>query len=215
MKLQVLSLGLAMAAFSAVGGETGVPEAATPAAAAGGVPEKAERGMRIDAMEARAARRFGRVDADGDGKVTPEEFAAGRIGRPEGRQGRGERHGDRDGDRRKGGRREHASARRPGRGPGGFGLADEAVFDAADADGDGRLTKEEWRALPQAAQALFRQRMFARLDANEDGVLEPGEFPPDIARLKALDADGDGRVTRRELRAGGKRGSRWRGEADG
>ena len=109
MKLQVLSLGLAMAAFSAVGGETGVPEEATPAAAAGGVPEKAERGMRIDAMEARAARRFGRVDADGDGKVTPEEFAAGRIGGPEGRQGRGERHGDRDGDRRKGGRREHAA----------------------------------------------------------------------------------------------------------
>ena len=213
MKLQVLSLGLAMAAFSAVGGETGVPEEATPAA--GGVPEKAECSMPIEAMEARAARRFARVDADGDGKVTPEEFVVGRIGGPEGRQGRGERHGDRDGDRRKGGRREHAGARRPGRGPGGFGLADEAVFDAADADGDGRLTKEEWRALPHAAKALFRQRLFARLDANEDGVLEPGEFPPGLARLKALDADGDGRVTRRELRAGGKRGSRWHSDADG
>ena len=215
MKLQVLSLGLAVAAFSAVGGDTGVPEEATPAPAAGGVPAKAERGMRIEAMEARAARRFARVDADGDGKVTPEEFAVARIGRPEGRQGRGERHGHRDGDRRKGGRREHAGGRRPGRGPGGLGLADEAVFDAADADGDGRLTKDEWRALPQAAQALFRQRMFTRLDANEDGVLEPGEFPLDIARVKALDADGDGRVTRGELRAGGKRGSWGRSEADG
>ena len=189
MKLRVLACSLAMAAFSA-GAATDDADAATDDGA------KAKRGVAIEDLQARTARRFARADADGDGRVTPEEFAATRMDR------RGRRGGDADrGSRRRDG---ETDRRRPaGRfGGGAFG---ETAFDAADADGDGQLSREEWRELPRAARAAARERMFARLDANDDGALEVSEFGPDMERLNALDADGDGRLTRSEMREGRKR----------
>jgi Ca2+-binding EF-hand superfamily protein len=48
---------------------------------------------------------------------------------------------------------------------------------------------------------LHRERMFDRLDRNGDGVLSADELPDPIARLEAMDADGDGTVTAEEARA--------------
>lgn len=188
MMTRILTLGVAIAAFSAAGA-TDTTDAAADRSA------KGKRGVSIERLESRAAERFAKADADGDGRVTPEEFAAVRIDR-RGRRGedarRDGRRGDGPGDRR-----------RP-RGP--FGLfGEDAAFDAADADGDGNLSREEWRDLPRAVRGAVRERMFARMDDNGDGVLEAGEFSPDIERLRALDTDADGRLSRREMREGRRR----------
>ena len=192
MKLQMLALGLAVAAFSAVAATDGVE--AAPAEG-----KQAERGVAIEDLEARAARRFARADADDDGRITPEEFAAVEPNR------RGRRGGDGDRGKRRGDGPRHG----PGFG-GAFGDAalGDAAFDAADADGDGKLTREELREMRRVARDTMRERMrermFARIDANGDGALDAGEFPPDMQRLRALDADGDGRLTRAEMREGRK-----------
>ena len=184
MMIRMLSLGFAIAAFSAVGA-TDAPDAAA------GEGAKGNRGVSIETLESRAAERFAKADADGDGRVTPEEFAAVRMDR---RARRGE-------DARRDGRRGDGSRdRRRSR-----GLFEDGAFDAADTDGDGKLSREEWRELPRAARDAARARMFARMDDNGDGVLEAAEFGPNVERLRGLDADGDGRLTRREMREGRRR----------
>jgi Ca2+-binding EF-hand superfamily protein len=77
-----------------------------------------------------------------------------------------------------------------------------AALDKADADHDGYVTRDEFRA-SRAAQ-------FARLDRNGDGAVTLSEFPrlakssrPKAQALKTVithaDRDGDGRVTRAEF----------------
>ena len=77
-----------------------------------------------------------------------------------------------------------------------------AALDKADADHDGYVTRDEFRAA--------RLAQFDRLDRNGDGVATLSEFPrlaksnrPQAQKLKALidhaDRDGDGRVTRAEF----------------
>lgn len=77
-----------------------------------------------------------------------------------------------------------------------------AAMDKADANHDGYVTREEFKAA-RAAQ-------FERLDRNKDGVVTLAEFPrlaksnrPKAQTLKAVitqaDHDGDGRVTRAEF----------------
>ncbi|MDR6533794.1 Ca2+-binding EF-hand superfamily protein [Caulobacter rhizosphaerae] len=84
-----------------------------------------------------------------------------------------------------------AAARTPGAG-----------LDKADANHDGYVTRDEFKAL-RAAQ-------FARLDRNDDGVVSLSEFPrlakstrSKAQALKAVithaDRDGDGRVARAEF----------------
>ncbi|CAN5556062.1 EF-hand domain-containing protein [soil metagenome] len=84
-----------------------------------------------------------------------------------------------------------AAARTPG-----------AALDKADANHDGDITRDEFKA-SRAAQ-------FARLDRNGDGVVSLSEFPrlaksnrSKAQSLKAVithaDRDGDGRVTRAEF----------------
>jgi Ca2+-binding EF-hand superfamily protein len=77
-----------------------------------------------------------------------------------------------------------------------------AALDKADANHDGDITRDEFKA-SRAAQ-------FARLDRNGDDVVTLSEFPhlaksnrPKAQKLKAViqyaDRDGDGRVTRAEF----------------
>lgn len=77
-----------------------------------------------------------------------------------------------------------------------------AALDKADANHDGYITRDEFKA-SRAAQ-------FARLDRNDDGVVSLSEFPrlakssrPKARKLKTVishaDHDGDGRVTRAEF----------------
>ncbi|MBI1904122.1 MAG: hypothetical protein HYS13_23755 [Planctomycetia bacterium] len=131
-------------------------------------------------------------DKDKDGKLTKEEFTAGlapaRPNRPE-----GDRPGARPGD----------APQRPEFNP-------EQLFGRLDANGDGKVTKEEAERQPFAA------RLFERADADKDGVVTKEEFqkaaPPAViappggpapegALFRALDANGDGKIGADELEA--------------
>lgn len=153
--------------------------------------KRMERTVDIAEMKAGAAERFAKVDTDGDGKVTPEEFAAVRGDAPgaDRRKAMRERMERRSRDRR-------GEMRRQMRGM----LGDEA-FEAADGDGDGKLSKEEVRGLPKAARSVAQRRAFDRIDSNGDGVLTVSELSPRVAMLEKADADGDGKVNREEMRA--------------
>lgn len=80
-------------------------------------------------------------------------------------------------------------------------------FDRNDADGDGRLTREELFSEERRRERgeERRERMFDRLDADGDGTVSAKEYARRIERLVALDSDADGQVTREELRAAKQR----------
>lgn len=215
----VVAATVAGAAATADTGET----AAAGEAVAEEEAQSAERGGRfpidIARMKADAAQRFARLDADGDGEVSSEEFVAGAADRAApGRAFRGDRGpgrrmgaGGRGGDRA----RHRRSGPRPFGGRGGamrerMQASSEAAFDRADADGDGALSREEYGNLGEARRQLVRESMaartFARLDADDSGSLSGAELSRRVARLATLDADGDGLVSRDEMpRRGGWR----------
>jgi Ca2+-binding EF-hand superfamily protein len=79
------------------------------------------------------------------------------------------------------------------------------IFDSADSNGDGVITRDEFHAA--------RERLFARLDRNGDGFIDKDDMSGRLAgrqkaqeRLAALvtqlDQDGDGRVSKSEFFAG-------------
>jgi hypothetical protein len=77
-----------------------------------------------------------------------------------------------------------------------------------DGNADGYITKEEMQAAHDARRAEHRAKAFP--DGNGDGSVDIGEFRNGAdARFRALDADGDGRLTEDEAKAG--RGERKRG----
>jgi hypothetical protein len=108
---------------------------------------------RISRAEAAAAAdtRFARMDANGDGKLTPEEMGP-----------RGGRGGS-DMPPPPPPAVADAAAPPPARGMGGG-----RGIRRADADGNGSLTRDEFRAL--------EMRRFDRLDANQDGFIDQGEM---------------------------------------
>lgn len=74
------------------------------------------------------------------------------------------------------------------------------VLTAADADGDGMVTRQEFQ--------ISRSALFGRLDRNGDGAIDGADAPPfgqaakRMARVIArMDTNGDGRVHRSEFDA--------------
>ena len=180
-----------------------------------------ERPKSIDLSEIQAVeeKRFAAADTDGDGLVSAEEFATvdlrqfsasmrtqGDRGSWKGRAARGGQRGPgRDARRQRMEQRraeieerlaEHDKRRQEAR---------TRDFETADADGDGQLSADEYDDMPATLKATRQHQLFARLDENGDGVLTPEEFPSMVDRLTALDADGDGLVTRDEMRTGRNR----------
>ena len=170
---------------------------------------------------------FDRLDANGDGVLSREEFMAMPARGPgpgQGRMGPGMMGGGRE----------------SGAGPGGvggtgvppmFGHIDqdgsgaisrdelvrfqEGVFHAMDADSDGALTEEEFMAVRmgpgtaavapgrnQTARQAAKQARFAELDQNGDGRVDLTEFTTggDHA-FAAMDGNGDGAIDVAEFRA--------------
>ena len=213
MQAQVVSVGLVvgmcitLAAFTAIAGDDTDRK-------------KMDRTIDIEQMKAGAAKRLAKLDGDGDGKVTPEEFAAAQKGRGEAR-GEGKRWREARERRAKAMRKQMREGMRERRGEmrrERREMLSGPVFDAADGDGDGKLSEEEFGQLPQAARSVAQRRAFDRLDGDGDGVLTASEISPRIAVLEKMDADGDGKVGREEMRAwrkeqasgDGKKNRGWR-----
>ena len=143
----------------------------------------------IAELEAHAAERFAAIDADGDERISSDEFNAADV-RPPRFMRRGH----------------HSRSKGDGQGP---------KFDAIDADGDGSISRDEFDAARSAGhrggkpdKAAIKERLFSRLDADEDGYLSEAEFAQPVERLRALDANGDGQVDRDERRSGHRKRGR-------
>ncbi len=120
--------------------------------------------MTRDEAMAQADARFDRMDANKDGKLTPDEM---RPRRPMGEPGATPPPPPADG------------AAPPSPPPPGAGGRGERMFARLDTNGDGVIDREEFRA--QAAQR------FDRMDTNKDGKIDAAE------RQAARDAMGQGR----------------------
>ena len=90
----------------------------------------------------------------------------------------------------------------PGDGNGGCPPPLGRLIKAADTDGNGEVTLEEFLAkFPNASEDRFNV-----LDRNDDGVLSKEDMPWEerariLRRLKQADTDGDGSVTLEEFQA--------------
>ncbi len=146
----------------------------------------------------RARMMMARLDVDGDGKVSKDEFEA------QGRHFmRGKRFGH-DGGRRFGhmrGMSEDASGPQP--------AAPNAASDAKPAEAAPQADVQAKQA-DRGGRGARRAQMFANLDANGDGVLTMQDFDAKAAaniafaqkkRLHVLDKDRDGKVSREEFAA--------------
>ncbi|MEM6487729.1 MAG: EF-hand domain-containing protein [Pseudomonadota bacterium] len=86
-------------------------------------------------------------------------------------------------------------------------MAEAARFAEMDRNGDGAVDVDELVAFAERQRAA---RRIARLDLNEDGVLQPNELAHQPIALDAFDLDGDGAVTRTELRRAHRDGRKRR-----
>ncbi|MCY3795814.1 MAG: hypothetical protein OXG51_15770 [Gammaproteobacteria bacterium] len=166
--------------------------------AAGAVHGERRGPVSIAEAEARSAERFAAIDVDGDERISSAEFAAADLRR--GTFMRGDHH------------------RKRWSGRAGLNFVD------IDADGNGSISRDEFDAAKSAGhrrgkrsrdgdggkpdKAALKEKLFARLDADENGFLSQAEFGKPVERLRALDANGDGQVDRDERRSGHRKRDR-------
>jgi Ca2+-binding EF-hand superfamily protein len=157
-------------------------------------------------MRERASERGAKYDKNGDGALSKEEFAAMQADIFKGLDKNADGFLTSD---------ELPAAAAPGQG-GGAG----PMLKRMDTDGDGRISKEEWRG---------REQLFVRLDRNGDGYIDAQEIPRDLVRpagpqggpgerlqmLKRMDTDHDGRISREEWRGAPERFDRLDRNGDG
>jgi Ca2+-binding EF-hand superfamily protein len=157
--------------------------------------------------------RLGKLDKDGDGKLTMQEMMAGRPdgGRP---KGDGGPEGGPKGPPPGGGPEE--MFKRADKNNDGKISKDEVPAEAwerlgkLDKDNDGAVSKEEARAGGPGAggpggsggPGRGGPEMFARADKNKDGKLTKDEVPEGAwERMSKLDKDGDNAVSKEEMAA--------------
>ncbi len=144
-------------------------------------------------FDARAAERFARADTNGDGNVSQDEFEAALPP-----------------DRHRDGANESDPPSEPGHGrpwgkvkPEEIAEQEAAVFAALDTNGNGQIERDEFslRKVHEEVRSNRQKAAFTHLDKNSDGILTKEEMSVPGDRLRALDTDQDGTVTRAEARA--------------
>ena len=215
MKTRLIALLGCTLALAPLGAEDAKPKAEKPKGPGGGKGDgsffrdmdkdgdkaisKAEAGERWE--------RLGKLDKDGDAKVTMQEMMGARPGGPEGgapkggpgvpggpQAGRGEffKNADKNND--------------------GKVSKDEVPAEAwerlgkLDKDSDGAVSKEEMAAMAgrggPGGPGVGGPQMFERADKNKDGKISKDEAPDQAwERLSKLDKDGDGAVSKEEMAA--------------
>lgn len=169
------------------------PQAAADPATA---PHQAMKGaddrfpVSVETLNARRTEMFAQIDANGDGLISVEEFAA-----HEPPMHKGMRSGKQ--------RRMQADHPRPTADQ--LAIMEDALFERLDSNTDGVLSRDEFsrQAMMLARLETMKSQRFAHADQDGDGYLSPDEFPPN--RAAEMDADGDGEITRSEFRAGHQR----------
>ena len=175
----------------------GTAAAAPPGAAGAGAAERFP--ISIDEAEVRLQERLAQLDTDGSETISLSEYEQAdtplthhrkRMQRRHRGEGRAAAHHG----ARQGKRAERLEAHRES-------MQAEA-FAIMDSDGDGSISESEHAAADQReVRALAMKRtMFKRLDDDADGLLQFSELSHRVEKLRAADSDGDGQVTREEMR---------------
>ena len=168
--------------------------------------EKRDREIVIEDVRKHTKARFERADANGDSLLTLDEMMAQASNVKERRESSQERRGtDQKGTPGMGGWRRHGGALGPFIDPAQretiHAQTQALIFSALDADDDGQVSAEEFAVDHNAIKHVARvEAIFELNDTNADGSLTQDEALATTAWLVALDADGDGKIRRRELR---------------
>lgn len=150
-------------------------------------------------VEARANAKFTGADSNMDGLLSSEEFAQLRL-EERGAKSRG-RLEKRNGNAGKGGpiNRQRAAEQKQIR-----AAAAKEMFKLLDTNADGVIDADEYTRADsrKLRHQAHKRAAFAQHDVNNDGFLAPSEMPSPVVRLQRLDTNGDGQVSKREMRKG-------------
>ena len=150
-------------------------------------------------VEARTNAKFTGADSNMDGLLSSEEFAQLRLERP-GAKSRGPVE-KRNGKGGKGGpiNRQRAAEQKQIR-----AAAAKEMFKLLDTNADGVIDANEYTQVNnrKLKRRAHKRAAFAQHDVNNDGFLAPSEMPNPVVRLQRLDTNGDGQVSKREMRKG-------------
>ena len=150
-------------------------------------------------VEARTNAKFTGADSNMDGLLSSEEFAQLRL-EQRGAKSRG-RLEKRNGNAGKGGpiNRQRAAEQKQIR-----AAAAKEMFKLLDTNADGVIDANEYAQVNnrKLKRRAHKRAAFAQHDVNNDGFLAPSEMPSPVVRLQRLDTNGDGQVSKREMRKG-------------
>jgi len=146
-------------------------------------------------LEARSIERFSTIDSNSDGLLSADEFATNTP-----QHWRGKRHHKGGKHHRSGPHKKSSHHNRGDR-----EAVQSEIFAQLDTDKNGELSDAEFARQREVRKALrhekFIERRFTTLDANNDAQISLAEFQQRLEKVRALDADANGSISREELRA--------------